>query len=137
MLDEALSLHENMDKLIHIVLRMKETALTDHIDDFILLMYGIIAIFFIKDFVREFKKHPYMIGLMLFGFVSFFVMSCLDFLSNNDETFAYFFKGLPYKVMRHRKDIFSMAEDSFKLLGEASFLAAFVAAFTNIKLKRE
>ena len=56
--DDLLSLHENMDALIHFVLRIKETPWTDHIDDFILLMYGIIAIFFIKDFVREFKRHP-------------------------------------------------------------------------------
>ncbi len=134
-LDDTLSLHENMDRLIHIVLRIKETSLTDHIDDIIVLIYGIVAIFFIKDFVKEFRKHPYMVGLIVGGFIAFFAMFCFDFISNNEETFMYFLGELGYHDMRHKKDMFSMIEDSFKLLGESFFLAAFVAAFTDIKTK--
>ncbi len=135
--DEVLSLHENMDRLIHIVLRIKETPLTDHIDDIIVLIYGIIAIFFIKDFVKEFRRHPYMVGLIVGGFIAFFTMFCFDFISNNEETFMYFFGELGYHDMRHKKDIFSMIEDSFKLLGESFFLAAFVAAFADIKTEQK
>ena len=136
-LDDLLSIHESIDRLIHAILRMKVTPLTDHIDDLIMLMYGVIAVFFIKDFVREFKKHPRMAGLIVCGFIIFFVMASCDFVSNNDETFAYFFKGMDYSVMRHRHDLLSMAEDSLKLLGEAFFLAAFVAAFTDIRTKKK
>jgi len=83
-LDDLLSIHESIDHLIHAILRIKETAVTDHIDDIILLMYGVIAVFFIKDFVREFKKHPRMVGLIVCGLVIFFVMASCDFVSNND-----------------------------------------------------
>ncbi len=135
--DEILSIHENIDKFIHLLFRIKETALTDHIDDFILLAYGIIAAFFIKDFVKEFKKHPYMVGLIIGGFALFFIMFFLDFISNNIETFThFFFKGMSYGDLRYRQDIFRMAEDSIKLLGEASFLSAFTAAFVDIKIRK-
>ena len=135
--DDVLSLHENIDKLIHFLLRVKETPLTDHLDDIILLMYGIVAIFFIKDFVREFKKHPYTVKLIICGLFLFFVTFCLDFVSNNIETFRYFFKGSPYISMGHTRDIFRMLDESFELLGEAFFLSAFVASFTNIKTRQK
>ena len=135
--DDVLSLHENIDKAIHFILRIKETPLTDHLDDIILLMYGIVAIFFIKDFVREFKKHPYMVGLIICGLFLFFVTFCLDFMSNNTETFTYFFKGSPIVSMGHTRDIFRMLDESFELLGEAFFLSAFVASFANIKTRQK
>lgn len=135
-LDDILSIHENLDRLIHLGLRMKETPWTDHIDDIILILYGVIAIFFIKDFIREFKRHPYMTGLIICGFFLFFVMGCLDFISNNDETFAYFYDAPGYGELRHTRDIFQMGDQSFQLLGEAAFLSAFVAAFVNIKTRK-
>ena len=133
-LDEILSIHENLDKLIHHILMMKETPWTDHIDDIILLFYGLIAIFFVKDFIKEFKRHPYMIGLLIGGFLLFFTMFYLDFVSNNTETFTHFLsKSMAYGDLRHRQDIFRMVEDSAKILGEAFFLSAFAAAFVDIK----
>lgn len=134
-LDDLFSLHENIDKLIHILFRMKETAWTDHIDDFILLSYGLVAVIFIKDFVKEFKRHPYMVGLILGGIFLFFIMFCLDFLTNNVETFIYFFKDFFSGDIVHKKDVFKMIEESFELLGEAFFLAAFTAAFVDIKIR--
>lgn len=135
--DDLVDIHESVDKLIHMVLRIKQTPLTDHMDDLILLIYGIIAIFFIKDFVREFRKYPYMMGFLICGFLAFFIMFCFDFISNNEETFSYFFKGLGYGEMRHTMDLFSMGDASFQLLGEAFFLAAYVAALTNIKTRQK
>lgn len=132
--DDFLSIHENIDKFIHLILRIKETALTDHIDDFIILAYGIIAAFFIKDFIREFRRHPYMMRFIFSGLFLFFTMFCLDFLTNNIETFSYFlFKDFLLDDAIHIQNIFKMLEESFELLGEAYFLSAFVAAFIDIK----
>ena len=117
-------------------MRIKETMWTDHIDDFILLGYGLVAIFFLKDFIREFRKHPYMLSLIIWGMFLFFVMFCLDFVSNNFETFTYFFRnlqGTPAGTGKHIQDVVRMVEDSVKLLGEACFFSAFVAALINIK----
>ncbi len=141
-LDDVLSLHENMDKLIHHILNIKETPWTDHIDDFILLIYGIIAIFFIKDFIREFRKHPYMVGLIITGLGAFFIMFCLDFVSNNIPTFSYvaeklFSVNMGDNAIGHMRDVFRMADESFELFGEACFLSAFVAAFTNIRTRQK
>ncbi|MEA3305636.1 MAG: hypothetical protein U9R52_02360 [Candidatus Omnitrophota bacterium] len=136
--DDLFSLHENADKLIHFLLRIKETSLTDHLDDIILLAYGIIAVFFIKDFVKEFRKHPYMVKLIICGLFLFFIMFCLDFISNNLQTFSHFFFGkMSYADLKHRQDVFKMIEESFELIGEASFLAAFAASFTNIKTRKK
>lgn len=136
--DEILSLHENFDKLIHRILFLKETPWTDHLDDFILLAYGLVALYFIKDFVREFRKRPYMVGLIIGGFLLFFLMFWLDFVSNNVETFMYFFHGkISYSDLLHRRDIFRMAEDSCKILGEAFFLSAFAAAYIDIKIRQK
>jgi hypothetical protein len=138
--DEALSLHENIDKLIHIVMRIKETMWTDHIDDFIILSYGLIAIFFIKDFLKEFKRHPYMLNLIICGLCLFFAMFCLDFITNNFETFTYFFKNLqgsPTGIGKHIQDLVRMVEDSMKLLGEACFFSAFIVALVDIKTREK
>ncbi len=42
--DEVLRIHENLDKLIHYVFGLKETNLTDRIDDLIVGMYGLVGI---------------------------------------------------------------------------------------------
>jgi hypothetical protein len=131
--DDLLSIHENMDELIHFLFRIKETPFTDHIDDFILLAYGVIALFFIKDFLREFKKHPYMVGLIICGMCLFFVNFCFDYVSNNIETFIYFFGRVFSGDIVHMKDVYQMIEESFQLLGEAFLLSAFVAALADIK----
>lgn len=136
-LDDLLSLHEGLDELMHLVLRIKETPLTDHLDDLLLLMYGVIAVFFIRDFIREFRKHPFMVGLIICGLLAASLMVCFDFISNNEETFSYFFNGLAYGEMRHTMDLFGMGDGSFQLLGEAFFLAAYVAAFTDIKTRQK
>ncbi len=133
--DDLLSIHENLDKLIHLIFRMQETPFTDHIDDVILLTYGIIALFFIKDFIREFRRHPYMVGFLAVGFLLFFCMFCLDFISNNVETYMYFFGRMSYGDVRHKRDILRMVEDSVELISETCFLAAFLAALGSIKAK--
>jgi len=136
-LDEALSIHENIDKLIHLVLRIKETPATDHIDDFIILLYGIVALFFIKNFITEFRKYPYMTGLIGVGLLMFFVVFFMDFLTNNIETLrAFLFKDMSYSALHYRKNIGSMIEESMEFLAQAFFLAAFAAAFLNIKTHR-
>ncbi len=40
--DELLKIHENTEKLIHIVLHMKKTPLTSYIDDMLIISYGLI-----------------------------------------------------------------------------------------------
>jgi hypothetical protein len=136
-LDEIFSIHENLDKLIHAVFRMKETPWSDHIDDFILFLYGLIAIFFIKEFIEEFKKHPYMVGFIGIGVIMFFAMFCLDYISNNTETFQQFIvTQLSNSDIGHQRDIVRMLEDTLKLLGEACFLCAFVSALSNIRLRK-
>ena len=135
-LDEILSLHENIDKLIHHVFFIVETPFTDHFDDFIVLIYGLVALFFIKDFIREFRKHPYMIAFLICGFLTFFAMVFLDYVTNSIETFLQFFKGESYADLMHKRDVYRMVEDSAKIIGETFFLTAFWAALIDIRIKK-
>ena len=137
-LDEILSIHENMDIVIHFILRIKENAITDHIDDVIVLIYGFIALFFIKEFIIEFKRHPFMIPLLTVGSAFFGFMVFFDFITGNHETFrAILPKMFAHGDVIHKCDVLRMVEDSCKLIGEAFFLSAFLGAFLNIKYSRK
>ncbi len=127
-LDDLLSIHENIDKLIHVILRFKETPFSDHIDDMILVLYGLVAIFFIRDFIREFRRYRPMMTLCILGLISFFVMCCMDVVSNNVETYRWFFPGTAPDAVVHSKDVLNMVDESFQLIGESFFLSAFLVA---------
>lgn len=43
-IDEVVEIHEGIDKLIHKVFQIKETGLTDRIDDLIIGVYGLVGI---------------------------------------------------------------------------------------------
>jgi hypothetical protein len=134
-MDEIFSIHENIDKLMHYLLRVKETAQTDHWDDYILAAYGVIALIFFIYQMREFMKYPRSLKMMLLGFALFFMMSFLDYYSNNDETFYALRSKAP--VLRIFPDIktANMVEESAEILAETFFLAAFLSA--HFWLKRE
>jgi len=135
-LDEILSLHENMDKLIHAIFRMKETPWTDHIDDLIVLAYGVVAFYFIKEFFAEFGKQPFMIPMIACGVGFFFFMVGADFMSNNEQTYGLFFLvDVDSSDLIHMRDVLRMLEDSAKLIAGTFFLTAFLSAFLNEKLE--
>ena len=69
---------------------------------------------------------------MLFGFLFFSFMSCLDYFSNNDETFSSLRSQIP--VLRVFPDIktANKVEESAEILGETFFLAAFLTAFSRL-----
>ncbi|MBN1872558.1 MAG: hypothetical protein JW800_08300 [Candidatus Omnitrophica bacterium] len=135
--DEIFSIHENLDKLIHFVFSMRVTSWSDHIDDFIVFLYGLIAIFFIKEFIAEFRRRPYMLSLIGVGMVFFFIMFCMDYITNNFETFMEFvITEFSNGDLVHKCDVGRMIEDSMKLLGEAFLLSAFAGALVHIRSKK-
>ena len=83
-LDELFSFHEKMDGLIHSVLGIEETPVTDLIDDALVGLYVLAAAVCLLNYwtsLREFwKTWP----LFVAGFVLASIMIVLDLLSNNN-----------------------------------------------------
>ena len=67
-LDEYFGIHENTDVGIHELLNLNENGLTTRIDDFIILFYAIIGLFFLRFFKSEFQKFTSTIRWFVTGF---------------------------------------------------------------------
>nr|WP_319398940.1 hypothetical protein [uncultured Carboxylicivirga sp.] len=71
-LDEILLIHENIDKWIHAFFQITQTHLTDRIDDFIILLYGIVdGLLMIKN-RRLFLNNKPGLALAITGFILMF-----------------------------------------------------------------
>lgn len=81
-LDEALQIHENLDKLIHIILAMDETAWTDSIDDVILLSYGLAGLAILVRCRAEVFRVPAARRYLALAFGLFLVSVVFDVLTN-------------------------------------------------------
>ena len=136
--DELYEIHEWLDELIHQVFGMQETALTDHIDDVLIGIYGIVAIIILSINHNEIRKFPESFPFLFGGFLLLFLMVCLDFITNRIDFISMFFEEnlaiLIYSWL-------SILEDSFKVFAEGFFVLAFLRIYqrsksiSNLKLK--
>ncbi|CAN5313190.1 hypothetical protein BH23VER1_BH23VER1_02260 [soil metagenome] len=119
-LDEWLEIHENLDGWIHkYVLQQPPTNLTDRIDDFIIIGYGGIGLGLIVLFRRELTHFGPALPYLAFAFVASVLSVGADAVSNREDLIS----GPLHTWV-------TVGDDVFKLLAEAGFLAASVAALT-------
>ena len=122
-IDEVARIHEGMDKLIHMIFGIQQTALTDRIDDVILGCYGLLGLW-IRDLYREeIKNYREVLPLLGLGFIFLFVMVVLDFVSEKADIVSIFIKD-PSASGRFNSWL-GITEEVFKILAEAVFIAAF------------
>lgn len=123
-MDEQFKIHENVDELIHETFEIKETNLTDRIDDVIVGVYAVAGacflFFFRHEVIRQRKSRP----LFLLGFVLLFVTASLDALTNREDLLRKFFDR--DQIARLENPIYYV-EESAKIFGEAAFMLAFCA----------
>ena len=128
--DEVAQIHESVDKLIHRVFHIKETSLTDHLDDVIVGLYGIVGIAALIAYRKELARHRHVLPFLVTGGILFFFMVGFDYLTNGPEILGRIFK-------RNFTDglmaAFKVAEEAFKLYASACFLLAFYSAVYKIK----
>jgi hypothetical protein len=67
-IDEALQVHENLDKLVHLLAGLRETALTDRIDDAIVLIYALAGAIVLIRYRRELERVPGTLGRLAVAF---------------------------------------------------------------------
>jgi hypothetical protein len=82
--DEMLLLHENIDYVIHIGFGIKETPLTDHLDDLIVVLYGVGGLIILGYYWRELLSYRSVLSLLGVGIGLFFIMAVLDYGTNSE-----------------------------------------------------
>lgn len=132
--DEMLALHEKMDKLLHRLFHMEETALTDRLDDLIVGGYGLLglaALFFHRAELVRWKQAFLWIGA---GFTLLFMMVGLDTLTNRNDIL----ESLWEKPKANALAIWlSVLEDSFKVYAETCFLLGWHDVFCRIRIEMD
>ncbi|MGD1897688.1 MAG: hypothetical protein ACFB16_12135 [Phormidesmis sp.] len=120
-LDDLLMIHEWLDKVIHDVGQIEETAFTDRIDDLIIGLYGLLAIGGLVHYRKEIKKYRAALPNVAIGFILLFVTVVIDVVTNRDDIFRIFFSpGITEMLMSWM----IVPEEGFKLLSEAFLIAA-------------
>jgi len=120
-LDELATIHEGLDKLIHLVLNLQETGVSDRLDDLIVALYGVVAIALLVVYHQELKRYRLAFPYVLGGFALLFCMIGIDALSNRDDIFLTFLSAA------HSNSLMSwvfVPEETCKLVSEVCFVTA-------------
>jgi len=122
-LDEVGSIHEKIDFFIHRFFKIRETGLTDRIDDVIVGCYGLIGLMVLYLFREELKKYREAFPLLTVGFIFMFSMVTLDILTGRKDILRILISNA-YVVNRLHLWL-SAIEDMFKIIAEGAFLVGF------------
>lgn len=132
-LDEALQVHEKLDELIHSIGGFDETAVTDRIDDVIILAYGLIGLGALVAWRREITGIRGLVRFLACGLVLMGLQVALDALSNGDDVMLWL--GVSEQSAPKVSDAFALAEDAAKIAAEAVLLAGFLHALRILRAR--
>lgn len=123
-IDEVARIHENMDSIIHKKLfHMKETALTDRLDDLIIGVYALIGISVLYSFRNELKKFKQALPYLITSFLLILLMIITELISNRYDFLPYLLKN--EDVAKGVYQVCKVGEEAFKLFAEALLATAF------------
>lgn len=127
-LDELAKIHENLDALVHKIFNLTETAITDRIDDLLLLLYGLIGIAVLFRYRSEFLKYRKSFNFLFIAAMLSVISIFLDVLANRVDILNFVLKDelLALKVFEWA----GLVEDILKIFAEIFFLGAFIRCFT-------
>ena len=130
--DEVAKVHESLDRFVHRLLQRPETALSDRLDDAILLGYGLVGVAILYAYRSELISYRAILPLVICGFVLFLFMGLLDALVNRPDVFL--FMGISQEGSASLGKWIGGVEEGLKILAEAAFLGA---AYTCLFLTAE
>ncbi len=116
--DELLQLHEKADTMIHHILAMKETRMSDRIDDLIIGVYLLVGAAFLYGYRQELLCYMRIYPFIITGFVISIIMVFLDMYTNLAP--GDWISPTIYRL--------SIVEDALKIYAELFFLLAFYDA---------
>jgi hypothetical protein len=131
-MDETCSIHSGIDMLIHYLFRIRETGLTDRIDDIVVAGYvlsGLIVLYYYRGELKEYKKTS---PLFMAGFAVTFFMIGLDLLTNKNDLLSRVIPD-PGRLNQVWTGL-EIFEDMVKVVAEGIFVVAFWAC---LKVARE
>ncbi|RIL03877.1 MAG: hypothetical protein DCC71_14800 [Proteobacteria bacterium] len=119
--DELFAIHENLDKLVHWLFGIRETPLTDRLDDAIVGLYGVagaaLAFAHRAELLRWRSARPYAV----WGAALACAMVVLDAATNRSDLFETFLAEPQAKAL---ESWLSVAEDALKLYAETCWMLA-------------
>lgn len=130
--DEVLLIHENTDKIIHIIFGMQETGLTDRIDDLIFLIYAILGILILYSYRNELMKFAKSIPYLVIGFFFLFLRTVIDFITNRNDIIPKLVSD--ENLIPRINETLAIIEESSKLLAETFFIFAFYLCLKQTRI---
>ncbi|MEB3286220.1 MAG: hypothetical protein VKJ04_01830 [Vampirovibrionales bacterium] len=138
-IDEVTQIHENLEKWILAAFHLPKNNITDRMDDFIILLYGLIGLGVIGrnfGYLRQFKDAlPWVITAGVVAFAS--VM--LDTLSHKPDIMVMLYKSFGWTWDRNSNlmEWLGVGEESGKIMAELFFLGAFLSAYNMTVLHQQ
>lgn len=130
-LDEIFLIHENTDKVIHAIFGIKETGITDRLDDLIVFIYGILGIGILYSYREEIYRFKKAIPYLFLGFAMLFFRIIIDTITNRNDIVPLFFSNNSFITLLN--DVLAVSEGTTKLLAETFFIAAFYYCYQKVK----
>ena len=130
MADEMFKIHEEIDELIHSAFALRETGVTDRIDDALILLYALIGIGVLFAYRSEFFVLKEARLFFFCGFGLLFLTVGLDVLTNRDDILSALFGSEWGETLQ---TWLSFAEEGAKVLSEGFFVVAFAGALRTAK----
>ena len=120
--DEAARLHESFDHSVHRIFGWRETALSDSLDDVIVLSYGVLGVMVLYACRTELAAYREALPLVCGGVILFVFMVGMDGLSDRHRLARW------VGVLREQRPMVSSwarsTEESLKIGAEAALLGA-------------
>jgi hypothetical protein len=110
--DEVMQFHERLDSAIHKWLGIRETGVTDRLDDVLILLFVLMGMFMLYYYRSTLVKYRVAIPYLIVGFGLALLMAGLDILTNRPD------------IIRDRTTlkIMEVIEELSKVFAELSFL---------------
>ncbi len=127
-IDEVARIHENMDSIIHKkIFHIKETALTDRLDDLIIGIYALVGMGVLYRFRSELKNYLKSIPLFAVGFILIFLMVITELIANRYDLLPSLISN--QDMAKNIYELFKIGEEALKLYAEAVLVTAFYICF--------
>ncbi len=132
-LDDLFRIHETTDNTLHKIAGVKPSDLTDHFDDAIIAMYGIVGLYWLIKYRRELFQYLNLWRYLLGAALCTIATVMFDFVSSS--------KSVLMEVLRDPEHvqltiaITDVVEEFFKIYAEVFFVGGFLALFTRVSIK--
>ena len=124
--DDALLIHENVDRRLHEIFNIQETAISDRLDDVLIAMYAATALAILYAYRRELVTFRAIFPYLKIAFALTMLQVLLDALGNRPDVLSEIFDDR--STIEAAVDWVDVAEGSAQFFAEALFLVSFFAA---------